>query len=79
MAVRHQHARTSNRYTVVDIGEGVMTFFNESLDKATVASMRRAALRFCQSGFINPLVWYYEGRLVNGRWQFTPVGTKRKE
>ncbi len=70
MAVRRQICRYESKATEVS---GKL-FFNESLRKASMQSMRQAAKRFVLSEQFTSNCLYYYGTLVNNRWQFEPYG-----
>ncbi len=68
MSVRRQTARTESNHTEV----AGKLFFNNAM-YATVASMRQAAKRFVKTDQFVPAL-YWEGCLINRRWEFFPIG-----
>lgn len=66
--MRNHHNRTSSNYAEV----AGKLFFNKSY--STVSSMRQAAKRFSQTAKFTLDCAYYEGYMVDGKWQFKPCG-----
>ena len=72
MSMKNHHNRTSNNYTEV----ADKLFFNKSY--SSVPSMRQAAKRFVLSPEFTQDCAYYEGHMIDGKWQFRPCGKEMK-
>jgi hypothetical protein len=80
MSVRSQHNRTENtgtrvgdKYFIIQRGSSRATGSN-----STLSSMRQAAKRFIETPQFTADCLYYDGFMVNGKWQFRAVGLGQK-